>query len=84
MEKSVHTPEYAAFLRFLRETREAEDVTQVELARRVRQTQSLVSKWERGEIRLDVIQLRTICRSLGTDLPTFALRLEERLSKRRK
>jgi transcriptional regulator with XRE-family HTH domain len=84
MEKSVHTPEYTAFLRFLRETREAANVTQVELARRVRQTQSLVSKWERGEIRLDVIQLRTICRSLGTDLPTFALQLEERLSKRRR
>jgi transcriptional regulator with XRE-family HTH domain len=84
MEKSVHTAEYAAFLRFLRETREAANVTQVELAHRLRQTQSLVSKWERGEIRLDVIQLRTICRTLGTDFPTFVLRLEERLSKRRR
>jgi transcriptional regulator with XRE-family HTH domain len=84
MEKSVHTPEYAAFLRLLRETRESANVTQVELARRLRQTQSFVSKWERGEIRLDVIQLRSICRILGTDLPAFVLRLEERLSKRRK
>jgi transcriptional regulator with XRE-family HTH domain len=58
--------------------------TQVELARRLRQTQSRVSKWERGEIRLDVIQLGNICRNLGIDLPTFAQRLEERLSRRRK
>jgi transcriptional regulator with XRE-family HTH domain len=84
MEKSVHTPEYTAFLRLLRETREAANVTQVELARRLRQTQSLVSKWERGEIRLDVIQLRTICQSIGTDFPGFAVRLEERLSRRRR
>jgi transcriptional regulator with XRE-family HTH domain len=82
MEKSVHTPEYAAFLRLLRETRESANLSQAELARRLRQTQSRVSKWERGEARLDVIQLRTMCRCLGTDLPTFTLRLEERLVKR--
>jgi transcriptional regulator with XRE-family HTH domain len=84
MEKSVYTPEYTAFLGLLRETRESANVTQVELARRLRQTQSVISKWERGEIRLDVIQLRSICRILGTDLPAFAKRLEERLSRRRK
>jgi transcriptional regulator with XRE-family HTH domain len=84
MEKSVHTHDYAAFLRLLRETRQAASVTQVELARRIRQTQSFVSKCERGEARIDVIQLRTICRHLGTDLPTFAKRLEERLTKRGK
>jgi transcriptional regulator with XRE-family HTH domain len=84
MEKSVHTSEYAAFLGLLRETRESADITQVELAHRLRETQSRVSKWERGEIRLDVIQLRNICRILGTDFPTFARRLEERLSRRRK
>lgn len=81
MEKSVHTAEYAAFLRLLREVRAAADVTQVELARRLDQTQSFVSKCERGEARLDVIQLRIICHALGTDLPTFARRLEERLPK---
>jgi transcriptional regulator with XRE-family HTH domain len=81
MEKSVHTQEYAVLLRLLREVRQTARVTQVDLARRLRQTQSFVSKVERGEARIDVIQLRTICRHLGTDLPTFAKRLEERLAK---
>jgi transcriptional regulator with XRE-family HTH domain len=84
MEKSVHTEEYAAFLRLLRETRKAANITQVELARRLSQTQSHVSKWERGELRIDVIQLRNICRVLGTELTVFAHRLEKRLAGRRR
>jgi transcriptional regulator with XRE-family HTH domain len=83
MEKSVHTEEYAAFLRLLRETRKAANITQVELGRRLSQTQSHVSKWERGELRIDVIQLRNICRALGTELTVFAHRLEKRLCRRR-
>jgi hypothetical protein len=35
---------------------------------------------EIGQRRLDVIQLRTICRVLGTTLPDFVTRLEERLA----
>jgi transcriptional regulator with XRE-family HTH domain len=80
MEKSVHTEEYAAFLRLLRETRKAANITQTELARRLSQTQSHVSKWERGELRIDVIQLRNICHVLGTELTVFAHRLEKRLA----
>jgi transcriptional regulator with XRE-family HTH domain len=84
MEKSVHTHEYAILLQLLREIRESASVTQVELGRRLGQTQSYVSKCERGEIRLDVIQLRAICGLLDTDLPTFIGKLEERLPRRRK
>ena len=35
-----------------------------------------------GQRRLDVIQLRTVCRALGTSLPEFVTRLEERLARR--
>ena len=81
MEKSVHTSEYARFLVFLRELRKESGMTQVELAERLDQTQSFVSKCERGERRLDIIQLRTICLALGTTLPAFAQKLEQRLPK---
>ena len=76
MEKSIYTDEYAAFLRLLRKTREAARITQVQLARRIRQSQSFVSKVEIGERRLDVIQLRTILHGLGTSLPAFISDLE--------
>ena len=83
MEKSVHTQEYAILLQLLREIRESASVTQVELGRRLGQTQSFVSKCEQGEIRLDVIQLRAICGLLNMDLPTFIGKLEARLARGR-
>jgi transcriptional regulator with XRE-family HTH domain len=84
MEKSAFTDEYAVLLTLLRETRHAAQVTQVELAARIGETQSSFSKFERGERRLDVIQLRTICQALGTNLVTFVARFEERLARRKK
>ena len=82
MEKTVHTREYAVLLQLLRETRRAAGVTQVQLAERVGETQSHLSKMERGEVRLDLVQMRTICRALGTTLPAFATELERRLAAR--
>ena len=61
MAKSIYTREYTAVTRLLRETREAAGLTQVELAEKLGQSQSFVSKYERGERRLDIIQLRTVC-----------------------
>ena len=68
MEKSIYTHEYKAMLRLLRETREQAGVTQVELAQRLSQTQSYVSKIELGDRGLDLVQLRTILAALGMGL----------------
>jgi transcriptional regulator with XRE-family HTH domain len=81
MEKSVHTAEYAALLEMLREARHRAGVTQVELAARLNKSQSFVSKVEVGETRLDVIQLRTILRALGTSLRDFVTKLDARLDR---
>lgn len=81
MEKSIYTEEYAALLVLLRETREAAGLTQVQLAARLGQSQSFVSKMEKGDRRLDLIQLRTICSVLGTTLPQFVAKLEAALAK---
>jgi DNA-binding transcriptional regulator YiaG len=80
MEKSVFTHEYRVFLRLFRETREAANLTQVQFAKKLGQSQSFVSKCERGERRLDVVQLRTICKVLGTSLTEFAEEFERRLA----
>jgi len=81
MEKSIYTAEYAILLTLLRETRSAAHITQVQLAEKLGQSQSFVSKVEVGERRLDVIQLRTICVALGTTLSAFITQLEERLAR---
>jgi len=82
MEKTIYTDEYAAVLALLRETRRAAGLTQIDLAERLGLSQSFVSKVERGDRRLDVIQLRTICRILDTTLVAFVQRLEGQLEKR--
>lgn len=72
MEKSLHSREYLLLLKMLRETREAAGLTQDDMASRLNATQSFVSKCERGERRLDVVELRTWCMAMGTSLQKFA------------
>ena len=76
VEKSIYTREYSAFLHLLRQAREGAGMTQVDLAAALERTQSFVSKVERGETRLDIVQLRTLLAALGVGLPEFARRLE--------
>lgn len=82
MEKSIYTNEYQAVTELLVEIRKEAMITQVALAEALGQSQSFVSKYERGERRLDVIQLRTVCQALGISLPELVRRLEQRLNRR--
>ena len=82
MQKSLYTAEYTLFLEMLREQRERAVLTQIEVAERLGATQSFVSKCERGERRLDVIELRDWCKSIGISPVSFMADLEKRLAKR--
>lgn len=83
MEKTIYMREYAVLRRLLRQARDHAGLTQIELAKKIGQTQSFVTKIECGERRLDIMQLRTMCKALGVTLPEFALRLERELGKRK-
>jgi transcriptional regulator with XRE-family HTH domain len=54
---SVHSKPYKNLLALMTGARERAGLTQAELAERIGQTQTFVSKCERGERRLDVIEL---------------------------
>jgi len=71
MFKTRYSLRYKQFLTALCAAREARGLTQVELAKKLRVTQSWVSKCERGSRRLDVIELEIWCKALGTDVPTL-------------
>jgi transcriptional regulator with XRE-family HTH domain len=83
MTKTIYSREYKAFLKTLREARTSAGLTQEELAKRLRQTQSFVSKCERGERRVDVVELRHFCRALNLSFSTFMMRLEENTTRKR-
>lgn len=76
MARSSFSQRYALFLRHLREMREGADITQAELARRLGITQSAVSKCERGERRLDVVELYAWCAALRVSFVEFARTLD--------
>ena len=80
MDKSITSQDYRIFLRELRAARKRGGLTQVDLASRIRETQSFVSKCERGERRLDVLELRAFCRVIGIPLSEFVRRLDRALT----
>lgn len=75
MEKSIYSAEYQQLCRVLRELRHEAGLTQAQVAERLDVPQSFVSKYESGERRLDVIELRHIARALKTSLKTVLRKL---------
>lgn len=76
MEKSIHTREYALFLETLRRFRDELGLTQLDVATRLGATQTFVSKCERGERRLDIVELKNWCAAMEISLVEFSSRLE--------
>ena len=80
MARSTHHQNYRALLSILREIRIAAGVSQAVLAARLGNTQTFVSKFERGERRLDVVEFVEICEALGNDATSVFLQYIERKS----
>jgi transcriptional regulator with XRE-family HTH domain len=55
----------------LREIRIKSSMTQLELSVRLGQSQSYISKYEKGEQRLDFFEIEDICKAVGVDFITF-------------
>lgn len=83
MKNSSLGREYAVLGATLREARERAGVTQVQLAAELKHTQSHLSKWERGDVRLDFVQVRKVCLALGVAFPDFVADYERALKRRR-
>lgn len=71
MEKTIHSKEYCLFLTLLRSAREQAGLTQADVAEKLGESQSFISKCERGERRIDVVELRTWCSALGVPVTDF-------------
>lgn len=61
----------------LRQVRLEANLTQLQLAAKIGQTQSYVSKCENGEQRLDLIELENVCKAAGITLTDFVRRYLE-------
>ena len=64
---SIYTDQYRRVIDLLVEARKAAGVSQQELADELSRPQSFVSKVERCDRRLDIVEFAHICRLIGTD-----------------
>jgi transcriptional regulator with XRE-family HTH domain len=81
MKKSLFSEDYKCFLKLLREAREQAGLTQEQIAARLETTQSIISKCERGERRLDIVELKAWCQALGISLPVFIAEFEKAIDR---
>jgi transcriptional regulator with XRE-family HTH domain len=58
---------YKKFRELLVEVRKTAGLTQAELSKRLKRPQSFVSKYERGERRLDVVEFGDVAHALNID-----------------
>ncbi len=67
MSRSVFSEPYEAMLRVLVDARRSAGLRQTDLADRLGKPQSFVSKIERGERRIDLVEFLIVARALGAD-----------------
>jgi transcriptional regulator with XRE-family HTH domain len=79
MKGSQSGKEKRVFLEQLYEMRMQAGMRQADLAEKLKVPQSFVSKIESGERRVDIVELRQICRALGCSLEEFSRNFEKAL-----
>jgi transcriptional regulator with XRE-family HTH domain len=79
MKKSIHSPEQKKLQNLLHQLRCNAGLSQVKMAELLGTPQSFVSKYENGERRLDILEIRQMCQKLNITLTEFIVALEKEL-----
>ena len=79
MAKSIFSRPQELLQELLRDARKKAGLTQMEMAAKLDKPQSYVSKYESGERRLDLLELREICLAAQVSVSLFAKRFEAKL-----
>lgn len=77
MKKSLANEKNQQYLALLRLIRTEQGLRQHDIAERLGQPQSFVSKYESGERRLDLLELEQVCEACGLDLLRFVSRYRD-------
>ena len=83
MPNPVHDPKYVLFRTMLTEARLAKGMLQSDVAALLRKNQSFVSKYERGERRLDLPEFLEVADALEINVADFIKRYRAELNKSR-
>jgi transcriptional regulator with XRE-family HTH domain len=80
MPKTIHRTEHEIFLSILKRHRKEAGLTQVQCSKELGRPQSFMSDVESGSRRLDIVQIRDLCRVIGITLIDLIGEFEKRLS----
>ncbi|QDV97103.1 helix-turn-helix transcriptional regulator [Pseudomonas sp. ATCC 43928] len=80
MSKTIYRPEHTVLLSLLKKHRKAAGLTQVQCSKALERPQSFMSDVESGTRRLDIVQLRDLCKVLGISLTDLIKEFERSLS----
>lgn len=80
MPSSLHSHCYQIFRSLLVSAREKSGLTQVQIAERLGKPQSFISKYERGERRLDFPEFIELADTLGIDIADFVSRYQSEIT----
>lgn len=78
---SLHTSENKTLVAFLVKARKAGQLTQAQLAERLGKTQQYVSRYEKGDRRVDLLEFIVIARGLGVAPDRLLAQLLRKLPK---
>lgn len=79
MPKTIYRHEHDVLVTLLKKYRKEAGMTQIECSKALKRPQSFMSDVETGSRRLDIIQLRDLCKVLGVGLTELVQELEESL-----
>lgn len=78
MSKSIFTPSYQFILQTLRQARKKNGLTQLQLAKKLKKTQSFICKIEKSERRLDIVEFLEIAHTLNIDTISLIQKLKDK------
>ena len=79
MPNPIHDPKYTIFREMLTTARTEQGLLQSHVAERLGKNQSFVSKYERGERRLDMPEFIEVADALGINIENFIARYKLRI-----
>ena len=82
MSMTIYRHEHDVLLSLLKKHRKEAGLTQVECSKALERPQSFMSDDETGSRRLDIVQLRDLCKVLGIGLQDLIAEFERLLEKR--
>jgi transcriptional regulator with XRE-family HTH domain len=83
MPNPIHEPRYKLFREMLTETRIAKGLLQSDVAEKLGRNQSFVSKYERGERRLDFPEFIQVAEALSIEISEFIEKYQAEIRKKR-